>query len=538
MPPSLNVLLRSRSLRLRLVVPDPGSPRLEEPISWVHSSDLEDPTPFLDAGQLLLTDGTQFSVDIGAGTMARDSAAGYSSSEAPNSKSYEEYVRRLVDHGIAGLGFATQVIHGMLPKGLEEACRNQGLPLLEVPDRTPFIAIIRMVADYLAREEHALAEWSLQAQRAISRAALRPDGLTSILGELERQLHSWVALYDAAGNYVRMPRNRPVPSDLASEVTQRVRSALELGKRSASHLDIGGQSVTLQTLGRNGSLRGALVLGAIEPLDPARADIVNSVIGLASLALEQARTLDTARRHLRAGVFEQLLAGSTDVATLTARQVWGQLPREPLLVTASRQDHPAPNLLEALELLADDYRGAVFYALRGDQLVVLAGLAHQDKVLELLQRHGAVAGVSSQSAMVDLPNALEEANRALHRAAELERAVVAFAELSDGGMLGLLREEKAGPVARGLLQPLIAHDEAERTELLATVQEWFANNCVWDKTARHLGVHRHTLRNRIDAAGRILGLNLDGMRDRLELFAAIQFLGARSAVNDRSRNSN
>ncbi|UZX02881.1 PucR family transcriptional regulator [Arthrobacter sp. CDRTa11] len=523
MPPSLNVLLRSRALKLRLVVPELGSPRLEVPISWVHSSDLEDPTPFLDRGQLLLTDGTQFAVGPPAVTTT-PGTTGHQSPEVQNRRGYEEYVRRLVDHGIAGLGFATQVIHGTLPPGLEEACRNHGLPLLEVPDRTPFIAIIRMVADYLAREEHARAEWSLQAQRAISRAALRPDGLTSILGELERQLHSWVALYDAAGNYVRMPRNRPVPSDIAGEVTQRVRSALDLGTRSASHLEIEGQSVTLQTLGRKGSLRGALVLGAIEPLDPARADIVNSVIGLASLALEQARTLDTARRHLRAGVFEQLLAGSTDVATRTAGQVWGQLPRDPLLVTASRQESPAPNLLEALELLADDYRGAVFYALRGELLVILAGQAHQGRVLELLERHGAVAGVSSETVMNALPDAFEEATRAAGRAQELRRAVVNFSELSEGGMLGLLREEEAGPVARGLLQPLLAHDAAEHTQLLETVREWLTNDCVWDKSARRLGVHRHTLRNRIDAAGRILGLNLDGMRDRLELFAAMQFL--------------
>lgn len=523
MPPSLNVLLRSRALKLRLVVPTLGSPALEEPISWVHSSDLEDPTPFLDRGQLLLTDGSQFTVQPGA-AKTRPAAAGQQSTGAPNGLGYGEYVRRLVDHGIVGLGFATEVIHGTLPLGLEEACRSQGLPLVEVPDRTPFIAIIRMVADYLAREEHARAEWSLQAQRAISRAALRPDGLTSILGELERQLHSWVALYDAAGNYVRMPRNRPVPSEIAGEVTQRVRSALDLGTRSASHLEIEGQSVTLQTLGRKGSLRGALVLGAIEPLDPARADIVNSVIGLASLALEQARTLDTARRHLRAGVFEQLLAGSTDVATVTARQVWGQLPRDPLLVTASQQESPAPNLLEALELLADDHRGAVFYALRGELLVILAGQAHQGRVLELLARHGAVAGVSGETAMEALPDALEEATRAARRAAELGRGVVSFSELSEGGMWGLLRGEEAGPVARGLLQPLIARDAAENTQLLATVREWFANDCVWDKTARRLGVHRHTLRNRIHTVGRILGLNLDGMRDRLELFAAVQFL--------------
>jgi len=506
MPPNLNVLLRSRSLKLRLVAPELGAPGLEEPISWVHSSDLEDPTPFLDAGQLLLTDGTQFPA------------------EGEFRKGYERYVGRLVSHGIVGLGFATQVVHGTLPPGLEEACRNQGLPLVEVPDRTPFIAIIRTVADYLAREEHARAEWSLQAQRAISRAALRPDGLTSILGELERQLHSWVALYDAAGNYVRMPRNRPVPSEIAGGVGQKVRQALELGTRSASHFDVDGQSVTLQTLGRKDNLRGALVLGAIEPLDPARADIVNSVIGLASLALEQARTLDTARRHLRAGVFEQLLAGSTDVALRTARQVWGQLPRDPLLVTVSRQESPAPNLLEALELLADDHLGAVFYALQGQVLVILAGRAHQQKVLELLGRHGAMCGVSAEATMDALPGALEEATRALRRATELGRAVVEFSELSEGGMLGLLREEKAGPVARGLLQPLIAHDAAEQTELLETMREWFANNCVWDKTARRMGVHRHTLRNRIDAAGRILGLNLDSMQDRLELYAAVQFL--------------
>lgn len=502
MPPTLNTLLRSRTLKLRLAVPDPGSPVLDEPISWVHSSDLDDPTPFLDAGQLLLTDGTQFPVGEPVG---------------------EEYVQRLVGHGIAGLGFATQVIHGTLPPGLEEACRIHGLPLLEVPDRTPFIAIIRSVADYLAKEEHARGEWSLQAQRAISRAALRPDGLTSILGELERQLHSWVALYDAAGNYMRMPRNRPVPSEIAWEVSGKVRRALDLGSRSASHLEIGGQLVTLQTLGRKGSLRGALVLGAFEPLDPARTDIVNSVIGLASLALEQTRNLDTARRHLRAGVFEQLLAGSTDVAVKTARQVWGQLPREPLLVTVSRQENPVPNLLEALELLADDHRGAVFYALRGELLVVLAGNAHQEKVLELLKRHGS-CGISGETTMDGLPGALEEATLALRRATELGKTSVEFSELSEGGMLGLLHAEKAGPVARGLLQPLIAHDQAEQTELLATVRAWYVNNCVWDKTARQLGVHRHTLRNRINAAGRILGLNLDSMRDRLELFAAVQFV--------------
>lgn len=509
MPPTINTILHNSSLNLRLVSPDASDTALEAPVSWVHSSDLDDPTPFLDPGQLLLTDGTQFPVDDASGPL------------------YSGYVERLVKHGISGLGFATQVIHGVLPEGLEDACRQHGLPLLEVPDRTPFIAIIRFVADWLAREQHARSEWSLQAQRAIARAALRPDGLRSILAELERQLHGWVALFDAAGNHILMPNNRPVPSALMPGVKEAVTKALDQGSRSVSQLTVDGEQVTLQTLGRRHYLRGVLVLGAIEPLDPARTDIINSVIALASLALEQTRTLDTARRHLRAGVFEQLLAGSTDVAERTARQVWGRLPAEPLMVTVAHQAGQGQNLLEALELLSDDHRGAVFYAQRDQNVVVLAGSALQDKVTALLERYGATAGVSSETTFANLAQGLKEGERSLHRAAELSRPLVGFDEISQTGMLGLLRREEAGSLARRLVAPLAKHDESEQTQLLPTVSAWLRNNCVWDRTARELGIHRHTLRNRIDAAGAVLGLNLDSLRDRLELFAAVEFLEER-----------
>jgi purine catabolism regulator len=511
-PPTINTILHNKALNLRLVSPDASEQGLDAPISWVHSSDLDDPTPFLDAGQLLLTDGTQFPVDDASGPL------------------YSEYVERLVNHGISGLGFATEVIHGALPQGLEDACRQRGLPLLEVPDRTPFIAIIRFVADWLAREEHARSEWSLQAQRAIARAALRPDGLRSILAELERQLQCWVALFDAAGNHILMPNNRPVPSTMMPGVKEAVTKALDQGSRSVSQLTVDGEQVTLQTLGRRHYLRGVLVVGAVEPLDPARTDIINSVIALASLALEQTRTLDTARRHLRAGVFEQLLAGSADVAERTARQVWGRLPAEPLVVTVAHQPGEGQNLLEALELLSDDHRGAVFYAQRNENIVVLAGSALQDKVRVLLERHNAPAGESGETGFVDLVKALKEGERSLRRAIELSRPLVSFTEISQGGMLGLLRVGGAESVAHQLIEPLSKHDETEQTQLLPTVSAWLRNNCVWDRTARELGIHRHTLRNRVDAAGAVMGLNLDSLRDRLELYAAVEIMGPENST--------
>ncbi|WP_433875309.1 PucR family transcriptional regulator [Sinomonas atrocyanea] len=504
---TLKDLLGSSTLRLRLIAPETLSQdALADEITWVHSSDLPDPTPFLDRGQLLLTDGSQFPPD-GSGLGRED-----------------EYVGRLVEHGIRGLGFATQVLHETIPAQLTEACRARGLPLIEVPDRTPFIAIIRFAADWIAREQHAQAEWSLQAQRAIARAALRPDGLTSILGEMERQLRCWVALFDGAGNYMRMPVNTPVPSGLLPGVTAAARAALERGERAVVRPEIDGEEILLQTLGRRNRLRGALVLGGLEALDPARTDIVNSVIALASLALEQTRSLDTARQLLRAGVFEQLLAGRSDVARNTARQVWGRLPPDPVVLTLARPVGQRENLLEALELLSDDHRGAVFYAPREAEVVVLAAPAQQAKVLDVLGRYGAAAGVSDGTPFAMLPEALGEAERALARAVELERAVVEFSEIAERGMLGLLRSEQARPVALSLLQPLLHDEQGDGGQLLRAVTVWLAHNCAWERAATQLGVHRHTLRNRIDAAGRALGLNLDTLHDRLELWAAVQFL--------------
>ncbi|WP_438883381.1 PucR family transcriptional regulator ligand-binding domain-containing protein, partial [Bacillus cereus group sp. BC29] len=87
------------------------------------------------------------------------------------------YVRRLAEHGIAALGFGTEVVRDGAPAELVEACTRHGLPLFEVPYRTPFIAVARFVADRVAADAYARSTWALRASRAISLAALRPDAL-------------------------------------------------------------------------------------------------------------------------------------------------------------------------------------------------------------------------------------------------------------------------------------------------------------------------------------------------------------------------
>ena len=508
MMPTLQRLLATPGLGLHLVTaPDEGATEaLSRPIGWVHSSDLVDPTPFLDPGQLLLTDGSQFHVS----GSRRDR--------------FSEYVSRLTAHGIVGLGFGTQVIHAQVPAGLVDACDREGLPLVEVPDRTPFIAIIRHVADLLAKEQNARMEWSLKAQRSIAKSALRPDGLKSILRELEVQLDCWAVLLDASGTVVESPTRGPLPQSVTEGLTLAAKAALRRGTRAAGQFTVDGQDIVLQTLGQQGKLRGVLALGELANLDPAGTDLVTSVIALASLALEQSRALDASRRHLRSGLLQLLIAGEVVVADQTAVQVWGGLPAEPISVAAFRPPPEPQSLNESLELLAEQTHGDVVFAPFGENWVLLCGPAHSERALTTLLTEVDSAGRSS-APLSGLAVGLEEASRALIQALDTGATLVEFDEILGAGMLGLLRQANPEPVARKLLSPLLDRDDVYRLQLIPTLRAWFDHNCSWDAPADQLGIHRHTLRNRINAAGRILELNLDGMSDRLELWTALQFIG-------------
>ena len=89
----------------------PGARGAEAPVRWVHISELEDPTPWLSGGELMLTTG------IPLDTAAKQRA----------------FVRLLADHNLAGLGFGTGFSHNKLPKALVDEARQARLPALRGP---------------------------------------------------------------------------------------------------------------------------------------------------------------------------------------------------------------------------------------------------------------------------------------------------------------------------------------------------------------------------------------------------------------------
>lgn len=515
MQPTVQTLLDRQELALSLLTPAPDLPAgaLAAPIAWAHSSDLADPTPFLDTGHVLLTTGTQFESDA----EARESESAFA----------EDYVRRLRDAGIAALGFGTEVIRAGTPDALVEACGRQGLPLFEVPYRVPFIAIARLVADLLAEDAYARQAWALAAQRAISLAALRPDGLSATLGELSNRLGAWVGLVDAAGSLDREAPVDGLEQPALGEVVGEARSMLRRGQRASRTLVAGEsvgspQRITLQTLGGGGSLRGVLAIGDSAELDQAGREVVTSVIALAGLALEQNRDLDRARGHLRTGLLRGILAGDTELAQRVAGEMWGPLPGAPFRVAVA--DVPAQHvdrLTELLELRVEQRGGRLFFGRDDDTVVLLLEDADAALADEVAAEFEVPVGISDAVAADGVALAHEQALRALERARESTPGVVAFDEISRQGVLAFLARTDARAVALATLAPLAEHDAANGTALIATTRAWLEHGGQFDATAQALGVHRHTVRSRVALAERLLGRDLSGFHARADLWAAL-----------------
>jgi purine catabolism regulator len=504
-PTTLRALLAAPAFHLTLLTgADGSSPVLDEPLLWAHNSDLLDPTPWLQPGGLLLTDGMH---------LAPDSIPG----------EVDAYVARLVGSGTRALGFATGIIHDEVPMVLRDACARNGLPLVEVAERTPFMSIIRHVSDVLAAEQRARLEWSLDAQRAIARAALRPDGLGAILTELERRLECWVALFDSIGNRIDVRTRIAMPAEAEAVVDDAVRVALARGNRSSARVIAGTEAVTVQTVGQRGRIRGALAVGTAAPLDAAGSDLVASVIALASIALEQSRTVETARRQLRSGLLELLLAGVIDVAGRTAQRLGGRLPEAPVRVAVLAGPVEGQSLLDELDLLAGEDAGSVFVAERDDEVVAVVGAGDAGALERVLARHGMPVGLSAPIDWDDLPRGLVEARQSASRTGA-DHPVVRFEGLADEGMFGLLRAHGADAIARRLLAPLIVLPPAERDMYVRTASVWLAHNGSWDPPSKELGIHRQTLRNRITALEALLGLDLGTFAARTELWSSLHLL--------------
>ncbi|TWX40931.1 PucR family transcriptional regulator [Frigoribacterium sp. ACAM 257] len=502
MRPTVRALVRQAPLGLRLLDP---TTRTDEPLSWVHSSDLVDPSPFVAASTMLLTTGSQFRADATQGD-------------------YDAWVGRVVGAGVVALGFGAGVHRPGTPVELVLAASSRGVPVVEVPWRTPFIAVARWAADQLAEEARDRDRWTLRAQRAVSVAAIGDGGLDAVLRVLGEQLGGSVVLHgtDAPAGAGRGDAGVGGAGVVEAEVARLLRR----GARAGSTVTVDDGVVSLQTLGRRDGLRGVLAVRTPGELDTAARAVLTSVVALAEVTLERDVARLRGQRELWRQVWSLLVAGQVEVARSITRSVGVGIAAGPVVVALAAPPRDSPDrAAEAVERLAAG-RPDVFVALVDGTIAVLAAESAVD-LPALAAAHGLRIGVSDVTDLDHLAGAAAQAERALAVAtstSSAEEAVVTWASLAAGGLVAALWSEGAAELASSRLAPVAAMPDGE--ELLACCRTWLEHNGAWDPAARSLGLHRHSLRARVAKVEAALGLPLDGFAGRAELWALLQAAGA------------
>ncbi|WP_329455365.1 PucR family transcriptional regulator [Streptomyces sp. NBC_01497] len=519
MPPTLASLVQHSALKLTVRA---GEDRLDLPVRWVHASELVDPVPYMEGGELLLVTATNL--------------------DAADPDAMRRYVRRLVGAGIAGIGFAIGVHYDDVPDALVEAARSEGLPLLEVPRRTPFIAIGKAVSEAIAADQYRAVTDGFEAQRDLTRAALA-EGPGELLARLAAHVDGWAALYDPSGSVI------------AAEPPWAARRAARLGEAAARlaqrrpHTSsvVGGPDVEgggvddrveLQTLGSGRRAGGVLAVGTAGAPGTAARYAVHSAIALLTLTTERSRSLRAAEQRLGAAVLRMLLSGQSEHARTVAGDLYGALLDAPfrLLIAEAEDtsgepsgDSPLDLLAEALETAATRAGEPVLVVPDGEgRLVVIAvdGGAAAALCAGYADRQakeaGVVTGLSAPAGPIATGTAYKQAEQALSVARRRGRALVEHEDLADGSLLPLLADDAVRAFADGMLRALREHDAKGRGDLVDSLRAWLSRHGQWDAAAADLGVHRHTLRYRMRRVEEILGRSLDDPDVRMELWLALK----------------
>jgi purine catabolism regulator len=490
MTPTLQTLLDDRSLGLTLLTGE----HLDVPIRWVATSELDDPTPFLLGGELLLTTG----ISLPKGASAAD-----------------RYVRRLVDAGVVGLGFGVGLGYRKVPRALVTSAGRHDLPVLEVDRPTPFIAISKTVSDLLAQEQYAGVTRAFRGQQQLTRAAVR-DGSTGVAARLSSLLDAWVLVLDAAGG-VRVAR----PKSASRRATAIARHIEPLRRRQPAAVSVveRDQHVVIEPLGTGGHVRGFLALGVGRALTPTDRAVVHVASALLSFALEGGRS-DAADRAARSVIWRLAMRADiepADLADLGAPALAGET------IWVCLADVPKAERDDLLRLLEDAAGSSWLVADDGDRIVVVVGrardVAHVESIVSAVG--GARVGISGEVSRRRIDDGLERARHALASAHASDRSASRFERIAASTVVDLAGPDAARAFATAVLAPLDDYRESSGIDLAGTLRVWLRHHGHFDRAAAELGIHRHTLRYRLRRAEGLLGRELNDATTRMDLWFAL-----------------
>ncbi len=494
--------------------PDP------RPIRWVHISELEDPTPFLSGGELLLTTG----INLNGVTRQR------------------RFVKLLADSGAAGIGLGTGFDHAGVPPALREEAERRGVALFEVPYEVPFIAITERASTTLVNDQYDVLERGIEVHAKLERLVLAERGLSEVMRGVAESVGGAALLLDGRGaELARHPVERGLSTEAVDSVRAQIESRANRSRQSLFVPDEGplaSRAVAVPVpIGGDGPRGHWLVVarrrgeaGDLERLLARQAAMV------VALELMRERVVRDTERRLAGDVIAEALGGNLGPEELRSRLepfgIGGSVsvalyelegrPGDAERLTEVLAESGAP-ALAAINTAAGRPLVCAIFATGDRDPLELARLGRE----ALLEDGRTVrAAVSRPAPAAALRKSFHEARCALEATRTHNGRAPDVASYRDLGaftlLLSLQDDDALRTYADNLLRPIEDGEGDYGPELLRSLEAFIERNGQWERAARDLYCHRHTLRYRIRRVEELTGRDLAQAQDRIELWLALR----------------
>ena len=454
-----------------------GGNSLHREVTWIHVSELSDPTRWLQGGELLVTTG----IGIGASAQGR-----------------RAYLRRLANHGLSGLAFGTGFGHDSVPRQLVDEAERLDFPIIVVPYEVPFIAITKAAATSLANERLGRLEHALAVHEQLSATVLDGRGVQALLAVLCEHVGCSARLVDERGRV--------------------------LGERHGSRRLDFADALELPIVGSAETAR--LNVAAYATLTEEDHLVLHHARTALAFELSRRRAVSSAELRLAGDLIDDLLNDRLDEREITRRLVaFGLDPERTYagLLIAGPEGESAETTRQAAAREVESRGEPHLSAARRERAAFLIAVDDEAAARELAEAiveriTGARAGVGRPAAGRGLGKSLLEARAALDGAAG------PVATYRDLGSLELLLG-LPGAALEAFVDRVLG-PAAENERLVESLTALLDAGCRWSEAAETLGVHRHTLRYRMEQLRKQTGRHPDDPAQRMELWLAIRALEA------------
>lgn len=480
----LSDVLADPVLSIRLVDGAPAA--LARPVRWVAVTELADPRPFLSGGELVLTTG-----------LRQRTAA-----------TQREFVERVAERDAVGLGFGTGLTHNTVPAATLDEARARGLPVLEIPYSTPFIAVDRFVADRILEEQYGRFHDLLNEYDTLARSLLSGRGLGALVDSLHQILGAPVMVVDRQGRLLAA-----TPASAAWPIEQILSSAATEGDSSA-----GPTAIPVQ-------VEEAVVAYLCCRRPRRSADVLPYAVALVGLELARRQAVLAGQRQLAGQVLEDLVRGALTTAEAERRlATFGIKAADQHAILVGTVQQTGGELRRHLAS-SPPLPGATTTAVLEDCLVAVLGPGQPlHQAAHLMHAHlgqhgsGARVGIGGwYTGVTGLRWSYYEAHEAMTRGPGINQRE----RMSLSGLLLASEDVPLRDLAEDLLRPLREFDAAHAGSLIPTLRAYLDANGSVAEVAEQLIVHRNTVRYRLEQIERLTGQSLSSTATRVQLWLAL-----------------